>query len=94
MVIRMGLEFLNGLTEQSMKEVSKTMLQMERANLPILMEIDMRDNGLIIRQRVLENIQELLVGIMKEAGKQMSLKDMEYKIGEMAIFIKVNLKMD
>ncbi len=90
----MGLEFLNGLTEQSMKEVSKTMLQMERANLPILMEIDMRDNGLIIRQRVLENIQELLVGIMKEAGKQMSLKDMEYKIGEMAIFIKVNLKMD
>lgn len=67
---------------------------MERANLPILMEIDMRDNGLIIRQRVLENIQELLVGIMKEAGKQMSLKDMEYKIGEMAIFIKVNLKMD
>lgn len=90
----MGLEFLNGPTEQSMKEVSKTMLQMERANLPILMEIDMRDNGLIIRQRVLENIQELLVGIMKEAGKQMSLKDMEYKIGEMAIFIKVNLKMD
>lgn len=67
---------------------------MERANLPILMEIDMRDNGLIIRQKVLENIQELLVGIMKEAGKQMSLKDMEYKIGEMAIFIKVNLKMD
>lgn len=77
-----------------MKEVSKTMLQMERGNLPILMEIDMRDNGLIIRQRVLENIQELLVGIMKGAGKEMNLKDMEYKTGETAIFIKASLKMD
>lgn len=67
---------------------------MERENLFTLMEIDMRDNGLTIRQRVLGNIQELLVGIMKEAGKEMSLKDMEYKIGEMAISIKVNLKMD
>lgn len=90
----MGSEFLNGLMEHYTKEVSKTMLQMERENLFTLMEIDMRDNGLTIRQRVLGNIQELLVGIMKEAGKEMSLKDMEYKIGEMAISIKVNLKMD
>jgi hypothetical protein len=31
---------------------------------------------------------------MKEVGKEISPKAMEYKIGETVTFIKVNLKMD
>lgn len=76
------------------KEILEMTKQMEEENLCILMEITMKEIGLIIRLKGLVDIPEKQEDIFREAGKKISLKDMEFNNGEMGIFIKDSLEMD
>lgn len=79
--------------ELFIKGILKKIKQMEEENLYILMEIIMKETGLIIRLKELADIHVKLGGIIKEDGRRISLKDLESNNGEMETFIKVNLEM-
>lgn len=49
---------------------------MEKENLCILMEINIKEIGLIIKQKELENILDQKADTTKEVGKLMSLRDL------------------
>lgn len=80
--------------EQYMKECGKIIKQMDMENFTILMEINMRDNGIIIKLKVWDDIRGKMVDFIREVGLMINQMAMGIKIGEMEILIKEVLRMD
>lgn len=80
--------------EQYIKDNLKMELPVGKANLGILKAIVIKGNGRIIKLKESASLLKLQEGITKEDGKMINLKAMEYRIGAMAISIKVSSEMD
>lgn len=88
------MDHKNGLMGLPMMENSRMIKQMAEENLCIQTGTIIKEIGFKIRLKEWADIQERVEDIIKEVGKKISPKDMEYNNGAMEIFIKVNLEMD